>query len=240
MKKISIFTFVLIILVFIAGTSHLNPVNAAGLNQQPTIAIPTVTGTPKGVTAKVSLDQEEPINVRSGPGALFDKVGIILAGQEVPVLGRTAGGDWIEIEYPGAPNNIGWVYTPLVIISAGELPIVEPPPTVTPAVTQTINATLAAQFISTPNPTRLPTFTPAEPLIIPTYEDVSRTSFLGSHSDGIGDHHCRWTGWFVSCFLNHSGEVNLIRSDIQMIVLPGFFDTRNQRLTRFEKSKNIF
>jgi hypothetical protein len=123
--------------------------------------------------------------VRSGPGALFDKVGVILPGQEVPVLGRSAGGDWVMIEYPGAPNNIGWVYTPLVIISPGELPIIEPPPTVTPAVTQTINATLAAQFITTPNPTRLATFTPAEPLIIPTYSDVSRTSFLGRIPIGL-------------------------------------------------------
>lgn len=177
MKKISIFSF--LFLVFLISISTLKSVDASGLNQQPTIVIPTVTGTPKGITATVPLNQQESINVRSGPGALFDKVGVILPGQEVPVLGRSAGGDWVMIEYPGAPNNIGWVYTPLVIISPGELPIIEPPPTVTPAVTQTINATLAAQFITTPNPTRLATFTPAEPLIVPIYEDISRVSFLG-------------------------------------------------------------
>jgi len=183
MKKISL--LVLVSLVVLISISTLSVVNASVLNQQPTISIPTVTGTPKGITATVSLNQEESINVRSGPGALFDKVGVILPGQEVPVLGRSAGGDWIMIEYPGAPNNIGWVYSPLVIVSPGELPIIEPPPTVTPAVTQTINATLAAQFISTPNPTRLATFTPAEPLIIPTYADVSRTSFLGRIPMGL-------------------------------------------------------
>ncbi len=185
MKKFSISISILFILVFLVGINRLDTVDASGLNQQPTIAIPTVTGTPKGPTVKVSLDQEEPVNVRSGPGALFDKVGVILAGQELPAIGRSAGGDWIEIEYPGAPNNIGWVYAPLVIPSGHELPIVEPPPTVTPAVTQTINPTLAAQFISTPNPTRLPTFTPAEPLVISTYEDVSRTSFLGHIPMGL-------------------------------------------------------
>ena len=61
----------------------------------------------------------------------------------------------------------------------------EPPPTLTPAVTQTINSTLAAQFITTPIPTRLATYTPAESLIVPTYVDVSRTTLLGSIPMGL-------------------------------------------------------
>lgn len=183
MKKISL--IILLSLVFLISISTLSGVNASGFEQQPTISIPTVTGTPKGITAMVPLSQTDSVNVRSGPGALFDKVGVILPGQEVPVLGRSAGGDWIMVEYPGAPNNIGWVYSPLVIVSPGELPIIEPPPTVTPAVTQTVNATLAAQFITTPIPTRLATFTPSEPMIVPTYADVSRTSFLGKIPMGL-------------------------------------------------------
>lgn len=160
-------------------------VKAQELSQQPTIAIPTVTGTPKGVTATVLLNQDESINVRSGPGRFFNKVGVLLPGQEAPVRGRSAGGDWVMIDYPGAPNNVGWIYAPLVQISPGELPIVEPPSTPTPIMTQTINPTLAAQFISTPNPTRLPTYTPSNPLVIPTYEDVSRTSVLGGLPMGL-------------------------------------------------------
>ncbi len=183
MKKISL--IILLSLVFLISISTLSVVNASGFEQQPTISIPTVTGTPKGITAMVPLSQTDSVNVRSGPGALFDKVGVILPGQEVPVLGRSAGGDWIMVEYPGAPNNIGWVYSPLVIVSPGELPIIEPPPTVTPAVTQTVNATLAAQFITTPIPTRLATFTPSDPMIVPTYADISRTSFLGKIPMGL-------------------------------------------------------
>lgn len=183
MKKISL--IILLSIVFLISISTLSVVNASGYEQQPTISIPTVTGTPKGITAMVPLSQTDSVNVRSGPGALFDKVGVILPGQEVPVMGRSAGGDWIMVEYPGAPNNIGWVYSPLVIVSPGELPIIEPPPTVTPAVTQTVNATLAAQFITTPIPTRLATFTPSDPMIVPTYADVSRTSFLGKIPMGL-------------------------------------------------------
>jgi uncharacterized protein YraI len=183
MKKFLIFmsTCLLIGLFF----ANFRIVKAQQLAQQPTLLIPTVTGTPKGVTATVSLNSNEAINVRSGPNALFSLVGQLLPGQEVPVLGRSSGGEWLLIEYFGAPDNKGWVYGPLVQKSPGEVPIVEPPPTQTPAMTQTINPTLAAQFITTPNPTRLTTFTPSNPLVIPTYGDISRTSVLGGIPMGL-------------------------------------------------------
>ena len=183
MKKIIL--FLAAIVSFGIFLSNFSGVKAEGLAQQPTIAIPTVTGTPKGVTATVFLNQEESINVRSGPGIFFDKVGVLLPGQEAPVLGRSAGGDWILVDYPGGPNNLGWVYAPVVQISPGELPIVEPPPTPTPLLTQTINPTLAAQFISTPNPTRLATYTPSDSLFIPTYADMANNSVFGKIPMGM-------------------------------------------------------
>jgi len=148
-------------------------VNAESLSQQPTVFISTVTGTPVGVMAVVRLDQENQINVRSGPGVFFDNVGVLLPGQKVPALGRTAGGDWILVQYPGTQGGSGWIYAPLVSLTSGTLSIIEPPSTPTPAITQTIDPTLAAQFIQTPIPTRLPTFTPAPPVIIPTFTDYS-------------------------------------------------------------------
>ena len=182
MKKIISLLFSLIII----GVSLLTfiPVNA-NLIQQPTIGIPTVTGTPKGVTATIGLDQEEPINVRSGPSVFFDKIGVLLPGQELPVLGKTAGGDWILIEYLGVPGNIGWIYAPYVVLTPGEIQIVEPPPTPSPIMTKTINPTLAAQFIVTPISTRLPTFTPAPPMIIPTYMDYSISAAPGGIPMGL-------------------------------------------------------
>ena len=153
--------------------------------QQPTGMLPTVTGTPEGVTATVLLDQPDPLNVRSGPGVFFDKVGILLPGQKVSVKGRSAGGEWIMIDYPGAPGNYGWVYAPGVTLSPGELQIIEPPSTPTPAVTLTINPTLAAQFITTPNPTRMATYTPGDRLIVPTYSDTFTSSFLGRIPAGL-------------------------------------------------------
>ena len=78
------------------------------------------------------------------------------------------------IRYEGVPGSIGWVYALYVSLtgSAGrELPRVEVPPTPTAASTPTINPTLAAAFIPTENATRLPTFTAAAPLSVPTFAD---------------------------------------------------------------------
>lgn len=137
--------------------------------QQPTVAIPTVTGTPTGPIAIVYSEPEEQINVRSGPGTDYPKVGVLLNRQQVPALGATPGGSWVQIAYPGVEGGTAWVYAPLVRID-GVLPIVEPPPTPTPQFTPTIDPTLASQFIVDIPPTRIPTFTPAPPLIIPTFE----------------------------------------------------------------------
>lgn len=140
--------------------------------QQPTGSVPTVTGTPTGPTIKVTYAEQ--INVRSGPSSyLYTAIGVLLSGEMAPAIGRSPGGDWIQIRYVGVPGNVGWVYAPLVGLSANaNLAIVEPPPTPTPATTPTIDPTLAAAFIPQFTPTRLPTFTPPGILVIPTYENV--------------------------------------------------------------------
>jgi hypothetical protein len=152
--------------------------NGVGIQQaEPTIALPTqslptVTGTPIGTYIVVNADQDQ-INVRECPNATTcAKVGVLLAGQRVPAKGRTEGGVWIQIEYPGIPGGLAWVHSSLVSLYGGSLPAVEPPATPTPAQTATIDPTLAAQFIVTIQPTRLPTFTPPPELSIPTFEPV--------------------------------------------------------------------
>lgn len=162
------------ILLTVLAMSWPAPVRAGVDPQQPTVAVPTVTGTPVGVTIVVKMDQPQ-INVRTGPGTVYEAVGVLLAGQEITAKGRTVTGEWILIDYPGGPSNTGWVYGPLVDIKGGALPVVEPPSSPTPAVTNTIDPTLAAQFIVTTQPTRLPTFTAPPPLTIPTFTTSTNT-----------------------------------------------------------------
>ncbi|MCE9647497.1 MAG: SH3 domain-containing protein [Chloroflexi bacterium] len=124
------------------------------------------TDTPGGETSTsgiyITVITEEPqINVRMGPSSsIYPIVGILPRGATAPALGRSQGGDWIKIEFEGAPNNSGWVYSPLVQVSSGTLRVVEPPPTPVPPATSTVDPTLAAQFVIVPTNTRLPTFTP--------------------------------------------------------------------------------
>ena len=135
------------------------------LAQIPTGSIPTVTGTPIGTYIIVNSDNPQ-INVREYPGPLAPIIGVILAGPQIPAKGRANG--YVLISYPGVPSGEGWVYANLVTVY-GPLPDVEPPATATPLHTATIDPTLAAQFLVTLAPTRLPSFTPPAPLIIPTY-----------------------------------------------------------------------
>jgi len=120
------------------------------------------------------ITDEPQINVRMGPSSsIYPIVGTLLTGSVVPALGRSPGGDWVQIEYPGAPNNAGWVYSPLVQVSPGTLRIVEPPPTPVPPATSTIDPTLAAQFNIAPTNTRLPTFTPPPSLPVQSFTELS-------------------------------------------------------------------
>ncbi|HEX7556354.1 MAG TPA: SH3 domain-containing protein [Leptolinea sp.] len=161
------------------------PVEASGFPQNSTILIATVTGTPMGAAITVKTDQEH-INVRSGPGTIYPNIGSLLGGLVVPAKGRSPGGEWILVDYPGVEGGVGWVYAPLVdLIPGSVLPIIEPPPTPTPLITPTINPTLAAQFIVTSVPTRLPTFTPPAPLVIPTFQSVDTGTVTAGVPPGL-------------------------------------------------------
>jgi uncharacterized protein YraI len=155
-------------------------VRMEAMAQQPTVAIPTVTSTKLGPMITVNQDYEQ-INVRAGPGSgdEYPIVGVLEQGEKVPALGRSPGGDWIQIVYPTVNGGVAWVYAYLVTVSGGELPIVAPPPTATPRITPTIDPTLAAQLIVEIGPTRMPTFTPPPPVQMPTYTQAPAINVAG-------------------------------------------------------------
>lgn len=149
--------------------------------QQPTGAVPTVTGTESGPIVTVTYPEQ--INIRAGPHSVYyPAIGVLPVGATAPALGRTAGGEWIQIVFYGSPDGVGWIYAPLVSLSPGFLPIIEPPPTPTPRTTPTIDPTLAAAFALPGTPTRLPTFTEPAPLAtlsFPVIESGSRGIPIG-------------------------------------------------------------
>lgn len=139
-------------------------VNAAAQEVTPTVQ----SAEPGAVYATVVTGSEPSINVRSGPHVDYDLLGSLLAGTKVRAFGRSPGGEWVQIEFPSAPDGRGWVYAYYVQLS-GDVPVVVPPPTPTPPTTPTVDPTLAAQFILPAQPTRKPTFTAPPPLVIPTF-----------------------------------------------------------------------
>ena len=169
LSRIFILTFVTALVVISTLALPMLAAEAGDPMQQPTGTIATVTSTPSGPVVVVNPDQDQ-INIRAGPGTDYPALGVVIAGQELIALGRSAQGLWIMIRYFGVPGDIGWVYAPLVSAPTGNLPIIEPPPTPTPNTTPTIDPTLAAQFILEQPPTRLPTFTPPPPIVYPTLE----------------------------------------------------------------------
>ena len=168
MKLKTLPLIICLILVFLFLATQSFDVEAKKLAQIPTGSIPTVTGTPIGAIAIVKDNEQGFANIRAGPSASgFEIVGVLVIGAQVPALGRTEGGDWIQIAYPGVPGGVAWIWSDLVDVK-GTLPIVVPPPTPTPRVTPTIDPTLAAQFLVEIPPTRLATFTAPPPYASPT------------------------------------------------------------------------
>jgi len=163
-KTLLLAVMVVVLMLLLVATAA-----AAPAPQEAFAQVATVTGTPEGPMILVP----EQVNVRLGPGINYEQVGTLISGQREPALGRSPGGDWIQIAYPGVAGNVAWVYAPFVVLepAQGLLPIVEPPPTATPRITATIDPTLAAQLsMSNVPPTRLPTFTPAPRIAQPTLE----------------------------------------------------------------------
>ncbi|MDY6868382.1 MAG: SH3 domain-containing protein [Chloroflexota bacterium] len=167
-------------LILLIGFSLISSAEAGPIAQLPTVAIPTVTSSPRGpyVVVNALTANDTQINVRAGPSALTEKVGVLLVGQEANAIGYW--GDWVQIEYPGVAGGRAWIYGNYVTLFGGDLPLIEPPATSTPNTTRTVDPTLAAQFLTTPEATRLPTFTEPAPLEIPTYTmETGSSSVVG-------------------------------------------------------------
>jgi lipoprotein-anchoring transpeptidase ErfK/SrfK len=75
---------------------------------------------------------DEWVNVRSGPGTHFAKVGLLNPGAEATVTGRF--GDWWQIDHAGAPAWVAsWVVTGFNVEGVPEVAVVPTPVPASPA-----------------------------------------------------------------------------------------------------------
>ena len=132
--------------------------------------------TPSSGDVLVTVTYPEQINIRNGPSTvLYEIIGNMQPGEAALALGVSPGRDWVQIVFPPGPGGIGWVHTSLIAISAGNLQIVEPPPTPTPRTTPTVDPTLAAAYVFEPTATRMPTFTPPPTLEVLQFSETPAT-----------------------------------------------------------------
>jgi hypothetical protein len=118
---------------------------------------------------------EEAVNVRGGPSTITFPIpcGSLPVGATAVALGTTPARAWVQIEFPGCPGSVGWVYAEYVTLT-GSVRVVESPPTSAPLASATFDPTLVAAFQVEPTVTRLPTFTPPPPLVRPTFTEAVR------------------------------------------------------------------
>lgn len=142
----------------------------------------TSESTPTLIVVTITVTYSESIHVRSGPSSVdYPIIGSLEVGATARAIGRSPAGEWILIVAPEGASwaGTGWVYSALVSLTPGFLPVIEPPPTPTPLVSATLNPTFVAAFRTAATPTRLPTFTPAPPLQIPTFQNRADASVGG-------------------------------------------------------------
>lgn len=108
-----------------------NPVIAADSTLTPTLE-PTI----QPLSGYVNSN----INVRSGPGANFDSLGLIAPTTTVWVIGKDSSGTWYLIQYEQAPQQVGWVTSQYVAVTGNlaRLPILDIPPYVAATATSAV------------------------------------------------------------------------------------------------------
>ena len=144
------FVFIAGILILAAGcTSASAPAPAAAPPTAPAAADPTdaATSLPPTATPETANPQPAPttaptpierqplaatvnvnsLNLRSGPGTLFEVLSTLPLGSKVTALGLAPGHDWVEIEDEN--EQTGWVYAELLTLDGdlATLPMLEAP-----------------------------------------------------------------------------------------------------------------
>jgi len=91
-------------------------------------AIPTRTVAPEPFVPFAVTTWADNVLLRSNPGYLFPELGVLQQGTSLLVLGRTPGAEWLLCQT--SENRVGWVFTQLVDMAAGEpgeAPFIWPP-----------------------------------------------------------------------------------------------------------------
>ncbi len=97
---------------FITITNGFNiPVTTPG-----TTVSPTVTPVPAQTSGIIGTATPYTVNIRSGAGTQFGRIGRIVAGAQATVIGRNAASQWYQVNFNGI---VGWVSAQYFVLPAG-------------------------------------------------------------------------------------------------------------------------
>lgn len=99
---------------------------------------PTLTRTPSPEAAGVRVTGNT--NCRTGPGSVYDRVGIMNTDQESEILAKDPTGSFWYIVHPDKPEEKCWIWGEYATPEGpvGGLPVFTPPPTPTPSLKYTV------------------------------------------------------------------------------------------------------
>jgi len=124
-----------------------------------------ITDLPSSSAVQITVSVDT--NCRSGPDAVYDRLGVLMAGETAEVVGRRAVADYWVIQNPDAPGTCWlWGMYATLVGDVSLLPEMTPPPTPTsppptptteePTVTTPPHADFTLTFLSVCNPTTNP------------------------------------------------------------------------------------
>lgn len=126
-----------------------------------TATVPTNPANLQPPFVKLKVGQDF-ANVRTGPDVAYQRVGElnVASVNAAAVKGKSANGQWWQINFPSAPGGVAWVYSLLVDLTgnAAQVAVATAPPLPTaapaaPVVTATAPAAPAAPAVPQPTPT---------------------------------------------------------------------------------------
>ena len=105
-----------------------------GVTLAPSATTAAQAGTPEGVTTTPVVPMvlnpgPNPLNLHVSPSLTSQAVGVLNASETAKAVGKSQGDEWIQIEVPGEPGKLAWVYASLVQYTSGDtnmLPVVTP------------------------------------------------------------------------------------------------------------------
>ena len=98
------------------------------------IVLASVTVAPPATQCNPIVVANSAINVRSGPGTVYNVIGSVNQAGSATVAGKSADGTWWYIDFPGVAGGHGWVSGTVVTASCipASLAVIAAPPTPLP------------------------------------------------------------------------------------------------------------